>query len=70
VRAGCHGRTTCGGFVEVRVRSQRPVVDPERCIGCGICEHECPVTGLRAIRVTADNETRGADRGVLLKTGS
>jgi ferredoxin len=52
----------------VRVRLQRPVVDPGRCIGCGICEHECPVSGLRAIRVTADNETRSARRSVLLKS--
>ncbi len=55
------------GKVDILVRLQRPVVDPERCIGCGICEHECPMTGLRAIRVTADNETRSANRGVLLK---
>jgi NAD-dependent dihydropyrimidine dehydrogenase PreA subunit len=47
-----------GDAVEVAVRLQLPVVDPERCIGCGICEHECPVSGKRAIRVTAENETR------------
>ncbi len=40
------------------VRLQQPYVDPQLCIGCGICEHECPVSGLRAIRVTAENETR------------
>ena len=57
-----------GADLFVRVRLQRPVVDPERCIGCGICEHECPVSGLRAIRVTADNETRSARRSVLLKS--
>ncbi|MBF0258675.1 MAG: 4Fe-4S binding protein [Desulfamplus sp.] len=37
---------------------QRPLVDPHRCIGCGVCEHECPVKGKRAIRVTAENESR------------
>ncbi len=42
----------------IEVRLQRPMVDPERCIGCGICQHECPVSGLRAIRVTAENESR------------
>lgn len=47
------------------VHLQRPVVDPALCIGCGICEHECPVRGLRAIRVTADNETRHPERQVL-----
>jgi formate hydrogenlyase subunit 6/NADH:ubiquinone oxidoreductase subunit I len=54
----------------VQVRLQRPVVDPARCIGCGVCEHECPMSGLRAIRVTADNETRSASHSVLLKTRS
>ena len=47
-----------GSVVAVEVRLQRPVIDLERCIGCGVCEHECPVSGLRAIRVTAENETR------------
>jgi ferredoxin len=47
-----------GGGILVEVRLQKPVVDPARCIGCGICQHECPVSGLRAIRVTAENESR------------
>jgi ferredoxin len=55
---------------ELQVRLQRPVVDPARCIGCGVCEHECPLTGLRGIRITADNETRGGTHGVLLKGAS
>ncbi|MBW1818718.1 MAG: 4Fe-4S binding protein [Deltaproteobacteria bacterium] len=44
--------------VEILIRLQRPYVDPALCIGCGICEHECPVSGKRAIRVTAENESR------------
>ena len=32
---------------------QRPVVLRERCIGCGICEHKCPMEGEAAIRVYA-----------------
>jgi ferredoxin len=32
---------------------QRPVVDREKCIGCGICEYKCPVVGAAAIRVEA-----------------
>lgn len=47
-----------GGFVDLQVRLKQPHVDLKHCIGCGICEHECPVTGRRAIRVTAENETR------------
>ncbi|MFZ5427775.1 MAG: 4Fe-4S binding protein [Thermodesulfobacteriota bacterium] len=47
-----------GDRVEIVVKLQRPFVDPSRCIGCGMCEHECPVSGLRAIRVYSENETR------------
>jgi polyferredoxin/formate hydrogenlyase subunit 6/NADH:ubiquinone oxidoreductase subunit I len=55
-----------GAKFEIQVRLQRPQVDVKRCIGCGICEHECPVSGLRAIRVTAENETRNRSRSLLL----
>ncbi len=40
-----------------------PMVDPDRCIGCGICEQHCPVVGdRRAIYVTAEGETRSQDQ--------
>jgi ferredoxin len=29
----------------------KPVVDREMCIGCGLCEYKCPVSGEAAIRV-------------------
>ena len=47
-----------GAHAVIEVRLQKPVIDPDRCIGCGVCQHECPVSGLRAIRVTAENESR------------
>ena len=47
-----------GDRITVLVRLQQPYVDPARCIGCGVCEHECPVKGRRAIRVSAENESR------------
>jgi len=47
-----------GAHMVIEVRLQKPVIDPDRCIGCGVCQHECPVSGLRAIRVTAENESR------------
>ena len=52
------GAVVPGAGVLIEVRLQRPVVDPQHCIGCGVCQHECPVSGLRAIRVTAENESR------------
>jgi ferredoxin len=55
-----------GDDVQLLIRLQQPFVTPERCIGCGICEHECPVSGHRAIRVTAENESREAQHGFLL----
>jgi len=56
-----------GSCVEIQIRLQQPYVDPKHCIGCGVCEHECPVPGKRAIRVTADNESRTPEHAFLLK---
>jgi ferredoxin len=56
-----------GSRVEIQIRLQQPYVDPKHCIGCGVCEHECPVPGKRAIRVTADNESRNREHALLLK---
>jgi len=52
-----------------RLVVQRPVVDPARCIGCGLCENKCPVYDMRAIRVSSVGETR-SDRNVLLLSES
>jgi len=58
-----------GARIEIQVRLQKPYVDIEKCIGCGICEHECPVSGKKAIRISAVGETRSADRKLLLEPG-
>lgn len=34
-----------------------PYVVPERCIGCGVCEHNCPVANEMAVRVRAVEQT-------------
>lgn len=52
-----------GKVVEVH----RPRVHPERCIGCGLCQHECPVNDLAAIRVTSAGESRSVEGGFFLK---
>jgi ferredoxin len=59
------GLPTDGVRVDIIVRLERPFVDAARCIGCGMCEHECPVPGLRAIRVYSENESRSR-RGRML----
>ncbi len=51
--------------IDILVKLGRPFVDPSRCIGCGMCEHDCPVSGQRAIRVFSENESR-AKSGRLL----
>jgi polyferredoxin len=55
-----------GSQVAIKIRLQQPYIDPNRCIGCGVCEHECPVLGLRAIRVTAENESRNPHHRMVL----
>jgi len=50
-----------------RVEIHQPRIDPERCIGCGLCQHECPVNDLAAIRVTSAGESRTPAGGFFLK---
>ena len=38
------------------IELKRPYIDPVKCIGCGICEHECPVKDDPAVYVTAIGE--------------
>jgi MauM/NapG family ferredoxin protein len=42
-----------------RVTVQQPYVLQELCIGCGICEYQCPMGGEAAIRVFAPTDTGG-----------
>jgi ferredoxin len=56
-----------GDAASILIRLQLPYVDPALCIGCGVCEHECPVRGKRAIRVTAENETRHREHSLLIE---
>ncbi len=48
------------------IELKRPYIDPDKCIGCGICEHECPVKDDPAVYVTAIGETRSKDRSLLV----
>ncbi len=41
-----------------RVRVRQPYVIDNLCIGCGICENKCPLSGDAAVLVTAAGESR------------
>jgi ferredoxin len=58
--------SAAGARVDIVVRLSRPFVDAARCIGCGMCEHDCPVSGRRAIRVYSENETRSRPGRMLI----
>ena len=49
-----------------KVTVKQPRVDPDLCIGCGICENKCPVRGQAAVRVASVGETRNPENQVLL----
>jgi polyferredoxin len=44
----------------------KPFMVPDLCIGCGICETECPIKDSRAVYVTAVGESRSKARRMLL----
>ena len=58
-------------FDEIRVENpggkpkvvKHPYVVTERCIGCGICEHVCPVPGEAAVRVVGRDAKAGERAG-------
>lgn len=51
-----------------KVTLHKPYMRPELCIGCGICEHECPVVDDAAVYVTTIGESRSKDRTLLLES--
>jgi formate hydrogenlyase subunit 6/NADH:ubiquinone oxidoreductase subunit I len=64
-------------FVEVEIEDRegqrktirQPRVDPDLCIGCGVCESACPYMDRPAIRVSSANETRNPDNQPILPAG-
>jgi len=49
---------------------KRPHVDPDKCIGCGICEWSCVFRDEAAVRVTSANESRNSNNQPILPGGS
>jgi len=45
---------------------QQPHVDPELCVGCGICQNKCPIKDRSGIYVTSVGETRNTGNQMLL----
>ena len=45
----------------------RPHLDPTQCIGCGACEHVCPVQDQPAVYVTSVGESRSKTNVILLE---
>jgi polyferredoxin len=45
---------------------KQPYVDPSHCVGCGACEHACPVQDRPAVYVTSVGESRSHSNQILL----
>jgi len=52
------------------IKVQKPVVDPNLCIGCGACEKVCPVVDQPAVYVTSVGESRSKTNVILLENTS
>ena len=53
-----------------RVMVKQPHVDPDLCIGCGICTNKCVVEDQPAILVYSVGETRNPKNQILLPSGN
>jgi len=53
-----------------KVKVKQPHVDPDLCIGCGICQYKCPIKDEPAIYVTSAGETRNPKNQIFLTAGS
>ncbi len=45
---------------------KQPYLDPSHCVGCGACEHACPVQDRPAVYVTSVGESRSRANQILL----
>ena len=47
-----------------QVAVRQPYIADELCIGCGICENKCPLSGGAAVMVTSEGETRSGGQAL------
>ncbi len=52
------------------IKLQQPRVDPELCIGCGICQDVCPINDRPGIYVTSAGESRNPGNHFLLSSST
>ena len=45
---------------------KQPRLNPDLCIGCGICEYKCPISDERGVRITSVGETRNPKNQIFL----
>jgi len=53
-----------------KVAVKQPHIDPELCIGCGICANKCVIQGDPAVEISSAGESRNPGNGVLLTGAS
>jgi len=51
---------------ENRITVKQPHIDPHLCVGCGMCEHVCPLVDKPGVYVTSIGETRSPNNQMLL----
>lgn len=47
---------------------KQPHVNPDLCIGCGVCENKCPINDRRGVHVTSVGETRNPKNQAFLNS--
>jgi polyferredoxin len=52
-----------------QVKVKQPYIIDKLCVGCGICENKCPLSGTSAVLVTSEGEVRNPENTMGLNSG-